>query len=96
MTTDFKAGDRVRVTRRLDTETDPPWNNTWVHEMDRAVGLVGTVLHVAPNNKGIRLKFEIQLAPGHNGTYLFPKFCLEHHPPHDRHPRHPRHPHCPI
>lgn len=67
--TTFNVGDKVKITRAAKTRENG-WYNSWVHDMDKAVGKIGTVER--RDYYGVQVNI-----PGVNGTYYYPEFVLE-------------------
>ena len=45
----LQIGDEVLILRKAQ-DHEHGWTNTWVSEMDAAVGQIGTVTHIEPNH----------------------------------------------
>jgi Mind bomb SH3 repeat domain len=71
MITKFKVGDSVRVLRRARTH-EKGWENSWVSEMDKAVGKIGRVMHVS----SIFAHDVLVKVPG-AGSWSYPNFALK-------------------
>lgn len=67
----FKIGDQVRITRRAASH-ERGWENSWVREMDEAVGKIGTV--VSPEKLNLLHNVGVELEGREFG---YPSFVLE-------------------
>jgi len=71
---ELKAGDIVRLTRKA-TDGENGWKNSWVSNMDRAVGEFTTVTEYTPY--GERLDKNVPLSfPSVPSSYGYPDFTL--------------------
>lgn len=69
----FKVGDRVRVLRKVKDHARG-WENSWVDEMDKAVGKIGTVMSVNYNH----FNHDIQVyVPEVGDDFGYPDFVLK-------------------
>jgi hypothetical protein len=70
---EFKAGDRVRVMRQIETNDENgmgdgvEWENNWVDEMDKYLGLEFEILDISPEGADI----------SKTCFYLFPLAALD-------------------
>ena len=67
----FKKGDQVRILRKAKTH-ERGWGNSWVDQMDAAVGKIGTVFSTAFEGQH---DVEVEV-PGLEDVWGFPDFVL--------------------
>lgn len=67
--TTFNVGDKVKITRTAKNRENG-WHNSWVPDMDKAVGKIGTIVN--RDYYGVQVNI-----PGVYGHYYYPEFILE-------------------
>jgi len=67
----FHVGDRVRITRKAQAN-ERGWDNSWVAEMNKAVGQIGTIVAIS-----IEFAPDIEVDVPGIWTYGYPDFVLK-------------------
>jgi Mind bomb SH3 repeat domain len=71
MTTKFKVGDRVRILRKVRSHARG-WENSWISEMDKAVGKIGQVTYVSSGRA-----HDVNVKVPEAGDWGYPDFALK-------------------